>query len=75
MLEMNGLDVLKEVRKTNKNLKFIILTIYVMEQYKKIALDSGVNYFLSKADDFDKIEDIIKKINLVYRNHLNNYIN
>ena len=57
-------SLLNEVRKTNKNLKFIILTFYVLEQYKKIAIDSGVNYFLSKADDFDKIEDIIKNINL-----------
>lgn len=64
MPEMNGLDVLKEVRKTNKNLKFIILTFYVLEQYKKIAFDTGVNYFLSKADDFDKIEDIVRGCNL-----------
>ena len=63
MPEMSGLDVLKEVRKTDKNLKFIILTFFVLEQYKKTAIDSGVNYFLSKADDFDKIEDIIFDLN------------
>jgi DNA-binding NarL/FixJ family response regulator len=56
---LSGLEVLKETRKVNKTIQFIILTLHGTEYYRQQAIASGANYFLSKVDDFEKIELVI----------------
>lgn len=61
---LSGLEVLSEIRKENKDVKFIILTFYASEYHRQLAMQSGADYFFSKVDDFDKAIQVA--INLVY---------
>jgi DNA-binding NarL/FixJ family response regulator len=56
---MNGLEVLSEIRKEDKTLKFIILTFYSSDYYRKLAIQSGADYFFSKVDDFEKLTMVV----------------
>ncbi len=61
---LNGLEVLQEIRKEDKNLKIIILTFYASEYHRQQAIHSGADYFFSKVDDFDKAIQVV--VNMVY---------
>jgi len=57
-----GLEVLHEIRKENKTMKFIVLTLYSSGFYRQKAMKEGADYFFSKADDFDKIHLVIEEM-------------
>ncbi len=59
---LTGLQVLTEIRKEDKILKFIILTFYSSDSYRQMAMKAGADYFFSKADDFEKIPDVITEL-------------
>jgi DNA-binding NarL/FixJ family response regulator len=59
MPEMNGIEVLKKIRKLKMNVKIIILTNYPYPQYRKRCLEAGADYFLSKTEDFDDIKIVV----------------
>ena len=59
---LSGIEVLSEIRKQNKTLKFIILTLFSTGHYRQLAADAGVDYFFSKSDDFEKISRVMKKL-------------
>lgn len=59
---MSGLEVLKEIRKVDKEVKFIILTFYAYEPYRQMALQAGVDYFFSKVDDSDKVAQVVTEM-------------
>ena len=45
---LSGLEVLSEIRKENKIVKFIILTLYSSDYYRQLAVKTGADYFFSK---------------------------
>ena len=57
-----GLEVLHEIRKENKTMKFIVLTLYSSGFYRNKAMKEGADYFFSKADDFGKIHLVIEEM-------------
>lgn len=59
---LNGLEVLSEIRKENKDLLFIILTFHAKGYYRQKALEAGADYFFSKVDDFEKIAEVTKML-------------
>jgi YesN/AraC family two-component response regulator len=59
MPEMNGIQVLKEIRKLKIKTKVCILTNYPYPQYKKRCFEAGADYFLRKTEDFEEIEIIV----------------
>lgn len=59
MPEMNGIEVLKIIRKEKMKTKVCIFTNFPYPQYKKKCLEAGADYFLSKAEDFENIKTII----------------
>ncbi len=59
---LSGLEVLKEIRKENKAIKFIVLTLYSSDYYRQLAELAGTNYFYSKADDFDKVTTTVANL-------------
>jgi DNA-binding NarL/FixJ family response regulator len=59
---LNGMEILKEIRKSDKNLKFIILTFYSTEIYRKMAIQLGADYFFSKGDDFEKVSLVVEEM-------------
>lgn len=48
MPKLNGLDVMKELRKENKHLKIIVISGYDKFEYAKLAISYGVYYYLLK---------------------------
>jgi len=59
MPEMNGIEVLKEIRKEKMKTKVCIFTNYPYPQYKKKCMEAGADYFLNKAGDLESIKTII----------------
>jgi DNA-binding NarL/FixJ family response regulator len=56
---LSGLEVLTEIRKEDKTLKFIILTFYSSEYFRRLAIQHGADYFFNKVDDFDKLALVV----------------
>ena len=59
---LTGIEVLSEIRKQDKTLKFIILTLFSSGNYRQLAAEAGVDYFFSKADDFEKIPMVVNEL-------------
>lgn len=59
---LSGLEVLKETRKINTTIKFIILTFYAFDPYRQSAIRAGVDYFFSKVDDFEKVLQVVAEL-------------
>ena len=62
MPEMNGIEVLKKIRKEKMKTKVCIFTNYPYPQYKKKCLEAGADYFLSKTEEFEDIKLIISAL-------------
>lgn len=56
---LSGLEILKEIRKEDKTIIFIILTFYASDYYRHLAIQSGADYFFNKAEDFEKISLVV----------------
>lgn len=56
---LNGFEILNEIRKENKAIKFIILTFYSSDYHRELAAQYGANYFFSKVEDFDKAIQVV----------------
>lgn len=56
---LSGLEVLTEIRKEDKALQFIILTLHTSECYRQMATEAGADYFISKVDDFEKVAEVV----------------
>jgi DNA-binding NarL/FixJ family response regulator len=59
---LSGLEVLTEIRKEDRNIKFIILTFYSSDFYRNLAEKAGTDYFFNKVDDFDKVSVAVADI-------------
>lgn len=59
---LTGLQVLTEIRKEDKILKFIILTFHSSDYYRQMAIQAGADYFFSKVDDFEKVALTVAKM-------------
>lgn len=53
-----------EIRKENKTLLFIILTFHGTEYYRQMAMETGADYFFSKADDFKKVAVVVDEMHI-----------
>jgi len=62
MPDLTGLEVLHEIRKENKTMKFVILTLFSSGFYRQKAMNEGADYFFSKEEDFDKIHLLIEEM-------------
>ncbi len=58
----SGMELLKKIKRTNKSIHVIILTNFLLQQYRKRCIELGADYFLSKSNDFEQIPDIIQKL-------------
>jgi len=52
---LNGIEVLTEIKKEDSDTKFIILSFYPSDHYRKLANHAGADYFFNKADEFDRV--------------------
>jgi NarL family two-component system response regulator LiaR len=58
----NGLEIIKELRSSNMNIKIIILSNYSLLKDSKIIKKLKVDYFLDKTTEFDKTIEVLEKI-------------
>ena len=70
MPEMGGMEVLKRIKEAKMKTKVCILTNYSYPQYRTKCLALGADNFLSKSDDFEKINFVITQILLLIANIL-----
>lgn len=61
MPEMNGYEVAKKIRETikGKRIPIIATTAYASEEAKKKCFDSGMDDFISKPIDVNKLKDVV----------------
>lgn len=59
---MDGIDVLAEVRKQNKEVKILILSARSSVPNKVLGLDTGANDYLAKPFDFEELEARIRSL-------------
>ncbi len=58
---INGIEAMKEIRKTNTSVIFIVMTAYDKFDYAKEALNVGVLEYLTKPVNQKKIIDVLHK--------------
>ncbi len=59
---LTGLQVLSEIRKEDKSLQFILLTLHTSDSYRRMAMEAGANFFFSKLDDFERVEKVVNEM-------------
>ena len=62
----SGLDVLREIKRTQPKTVVIMLTNYATPQYRNTCLSAGADYFFDKFSEQDRlmavIEDLAQKL-------------
>ena len=56
---MNGLDMIKEIRKTNPELEIIVMSAHTETHYINETQKQGVKHYLLKPFDFIKFIDLV----------------
>jgi len=56
----NGIEVLREIEKDVPTPLVIMLTNYPYAQYRRECIEAGADYFLHKATEFERINDILR---------------
>jgi len=65
---LNGIEVLHEIRKTDSDLKFILLTFYAFDKYRQMAMEAGADYFFSKVDDYENLSLLMAELSVDAKN-------
>lgn len=63
--ERAGIDIISDIKETNPDIKIIMLTSYITEEYVFAAFANGADDYCDKGLD---LNDIIKKIRDLYNN-------
>jgi DNA-binding NarL/FixJ family response regulator len=58
----NGIEVLRDIRKNVPTPFVIMLTSYPYAQYRRECTDAGADFFLHKATEFEKINEILSRL-------------
>lgn len=59
----SGIDLIKDVRKTDSLITTMVITNYFDDHYKQKALKAGADYFFNKSNDMEKLTEVIDSIN------------
>ena len=57
----NGIEVLREVKRTNPAPRVIMLTNYAYAQYRKKCAEAGADFFLDKSTEFDQLPQALEQ--------------
>jgi len=58
----NGLDVLRDIKESNPDIKVIILTNYPYPQYRRRCVEEGADYFFDKSSESEKVPEVLAKL-------------
>lgn len=56
---INGIEVLKHIKKEKKSARVVMLTNYPNLQYKELCMDLGADHFLDKSTEIERISEIV----------------
>lgn len=59
---MNGIELIKEVRKNDKNMCIMVLTAYTSEKYLIELIDMHIEKYIVKPINFDKITKALDRV-------------
>ena len=62
MPNMNGLDVLEEIKRKKSNVKVLILTVHKEVEYLLKAVESGVDGYVLKDSSSKELKETIQKV-------------
>ena len=57
---INGIDVLKSIKKTDPETIILILTNFPYPQYRDTCMKAGADYFFDKSNEFEKVVDVLQ---------------
>ena len=57
----DGLDVLRDIKKSDPAPMVIILTNYPYPQYRRRCMEEGAEYFFDKSGEFEKVTEVLIK--------------
>jgi DNA-binding response OmpR family regulator len=60
---IDGIEVLRRVKKSNPNIEVIILTGHGSEEDRKVCMELGAFAYLQKPVDIDLLSETLKKAN------------
>lgn len=60
----NGLHLLITLRRKYRRMKLMMLTNLTDPQYRRTCMSLGADYFFDKSNDFDKVSEVLKNIQL-----------
>ena len=73
MPQMNGLDMIREIKKTNPNIPIIVATAFSNTEYLLEAIDIGVDKYILKPIDMKKLLQVMSQ-SLLYHELKDLYI-
>ncbi len=59
--DFSGFEILKHIRKTNKDVKVIVQTAYVFSGEEEKSFELGADFFIAKPIRFDALLNVIQK--------------
>ena len=57
-----GIEVLKKIKRSKPHVIVVVLTNFPNEQYKNKCYELGGDYFFSKSDEFEKVEEVFNNL-------------
>jgi len=64
--DKSGIELLQEIKSSHPGIKVIMLTNHASDNYREICTYMGADYFLDKSNEFEKIPEAIRTVNLQY---------
>jgi len=58
----SGIEVLKKIKNNQPSTIVMMLTNFPHEQYKNKCYQLGGDYFFSKSDEFEKVEEVFNNL-------------
>ena len=58
----SGIDVLEEMKKSNRPPLVIVFTNYPYPQYRRKCMEAGADFFFDKSNEFDKVMEVLKRL-------------
>lgn len=58
----SGIEVLREIKRGNPDIKVVIFTGYPFPQYRRRCMEEGADAFLDKSDGFEHLNDVVNRL-------------
>ena len=58
----SGIEVLKKIKSSQPSTIVMVLTNFPIEQFKNKCKELGADYFFSKSDEFEKVEEVFETL-------------